>query len=79
MVFGTPRGIDTDQIENWFKYHPPVDQHDIDAYNEIRAAGKVFAQTIVAFCPAGADTTTAIRKVREAVMTANSAIACGGK
>jgi len=38
----------------------------------------VFAQAILMDTPSGPDQTTAIRKVREAVMTANAAIACGG-
>jgi hypothetical protein len=34
---------------------------------------------IVALTPPSADQTAAIRKVREAVFTANAAIACGGR
>lgn len=66
----------TERIENWFKYHPPnADQ--TNRYVAIRAAGKEFALTISANTPRGADRKAAIRKVREAVMTANAAIACG--
>jgi hypothetical protein len=37
----------------------------------------VFAETIIRNTPPGSDQSAAIRKVREAVMTANAAIACG--
>lgn len=45
------------------------------AYRDIRSAGMDLVERIVAYCPPCADTTAAIRKVREAVMTANAAIA----
>ena len=67
-----------DAIDNWFTYHPPTDG-DIPKYKEIRNYGLEFAKAISRCCPLGADTSTAIRKVREAVMTANAAIACCGK
>jgi hypothetical protein len=70
--------ISLEQLENWFTYHSPrADQ--LPKYLSIREAGKHFAATIVANSPDCADTTAAVRKVREAVMTANQAIACGGK
>ena len=65
-------------LENWFQYHPPVGDQS-DRYITIRAAGMVLAQAIRDHTPSSADQTAAIRKVREAVMTANAAIACGGK
>jgi hypothetical protein len=67
--------IKDEDIENWFTYHPPVG-HDVSDYLEIREAGRRFAETILARTPVGADQSAAIRKVREAVMTANAAIAC---
>ena len=39
-------------------------------------AAKVFASVLLANTPPSADQTAAIRKVREAVMTANQGIAC---
>lgn len=64
-------------LDNWFTHHPPT--HDqVRKYEQLREAGRNFAVVIRALCPPGADTTTAIRTVREAVMTANAAIACGG-
>mgnify|MGYP001589931017 CR=1 FL=1 len=71
--------MEREQIENWFTHHPPKDMTAINAYHAIREAGKAFAYTILEHAPAGADQTAAIRKVREAVMTANAAIACEGK
>lgn len=69
---------DVGRIENWFQYHPPVGDQ-AQRYERIRAAGKEFAKVLVELCPPSADRTAAIRKVREAVFTANAAIACGGK
>jgi hypothetical protein len=67
-----------EQLDNWFQYHKPTEGQPA-AYEELRAAGKTFAEVIVRLCPPSADQTAAIRKVREAVFTANAAIACGGK
>ena len=67
-----------DLLEHWFTYHPPTAE-DIPRYKEIRKAGLSFARVVDNCCPNSADKTTAIRKIREAVMTANAAIACCGK
>ena len=67
-----------DQLENWFTYHPPKEGQP-EKYEELRAAGKAFAETIVDLTPPSADQSAAIRKVREAVYSANASIACGGK
>jgi len=71
-------GIDGETLKNWFTYHAPTDTQLAD-YAEIRAAGLEFARMIVAHTPASADQTAALRKVREAVATANMSIACGGR
>lgn len=70
--------VQKDQIEDWFTYHSPTPDQ-LPKYLAIRDAGKAFAETIVANAPAGANVSAAVRKVREAVMTANQAIACGGE
>ena len=70
--------ITQENLDNWFQYHSPT-ADQLPKYLAIREAGKKFAATIVANAPESADTTAAVRKVREAVMTANQAIACGGK
>lgn len=64
-------------LENIFKYHAPT-ADDPAKYEAIRAAGKALAYAIVENTPKCADQTAAIRKVREAVMTANSAVALKG-
>ena len=67
-----------EQIENWFTYHTPTPEQ-LPKYAALRTAAHEFATIINALVPECADKTAAIRKVREAVMTANAAIACGGK
>lgn len=67
--------MDKEELENLFTYHTPV-AGDIEKYIAIREWGFNLANTIVNMCPPCADTTAAVRKVREAVMTANAAIAC---
>lgn len=69
--------LDHATLENWFTYHPPTPEQ-LEAYHAIRTAAMIFAETIVKHTTASADQSAAIRKVREAVMTANAAIACGG-
>ncbi|HLT92102.1 MAG TPA: hypothetical protein VKZ85_14305 [Woeseiaceae bacterium] len=65
----------TDDLDRFFTYHPPTPDQ-IPRYEELRAAARTFAEVILRVTPASADQTAAIRKVREAVMTANAAIAC---
>lgn len=64
------------KLDNEFTYHAPVGEQ-LDAYQGIRDAGKRLAETILAHTVPCADQSAAIRKVREAVMTANAAIATG--
>jgi hypothetical protein len=70
--------ITDEQLSNWFTYHSPTPEQ-LPKYQEIRRAGLELAQVIAANSPVCADQTAAIRKVREACMTANAAIACDGK
>lgn len=63
------------ELENWFKFHPATPAQG-RAYDTIREAGLQFARFIVSETPAGDDQKEAIRKIREAVFTANAAIAC---
>ena len=65
-------------IDNWFTYHAPSGDQ-LTTYAKLRTAALEFANAINALVPDCADKTAAIRKVREAVMTANAAVACGGK
>lgn len=73
-----PQGVTPAQIDNWFSYHAPSEAQ-AEFYVQLRNAGRDLALTILGLTPPGADQTAAIRKVREAIMTANAAIACGGK
>ena len=68
--------ITEQDLDNWFSYHTPKNDQPA-RYAEIRAAARSLAQAILFNTPANADQAAAIRKVREAVMTANAAIACG--
>ncbi len=62
-------------LDNWFTYHPPRAGQQ-QRYVAIRDAAKKFAAVGVANTPSSAYQTAAIRKIREAVMTANQGIAC---
>lgn len=64
-------------LDNIFTYHPPVGE-DLEHYATIRAAGRQLAAAILDHTPNCADQQAAIRKVREAVMTANAAVALKG-
>lgn len=70
--------ISQEQLDNWFTYHSP-NPEQLPKYLAIRDQGRKLAETIVLNTPASADQTAAIRLIREAVMTANAAIACDGK
>lgn len=70
--------ITSDQLENWFTYHSPSPDQ-LPKYQAIREAAKSFATAIVNNTPSSADQTAAIRLIREATMTANASIACGGQ
>jgi hypothetical protein len=80
--------ISDEQLDNWFTYHAPEEiasytdvgtEVILTDFAQIRAQAHDFAETIRDCCPESADTTFAIRLIRMAVMTANQAIACGGK
>ena len=70
--------IKKENLDEWFIYHPPT-KETMGKYEKIRRAGRYLAEAILECSPSCADQTAAIRKVREAVMTANAAVACKGK
>ena len=70
--------ISRDLLEIWFNYHAPDPDQQI-AYAKLRSSAFGFALAVLELTPACADQTAAIRKIREAVMTANAAIACKGQ
>lgn len=61
-----------------FTYHPP-DEGDVEKYNALRNAAHQFAQVVLENTPPGADQSAAVRKIREAVMTSNAAVALKGR
>jgi hypothetical protein len=65
-----------DALNHLFSYHKPEGDQPV-RYEAIRAGAKAFAQILVENTPEGADQAAAIRHLREAVMTANAAIALG--
>jgi hypothetical protein len=68
---------DEEKIRQLFTHHAPTlytGQH----FETIRSAAKHLAEVICANVPRGADRNAAIRKVREAMMTANAGIALQG-
>lgn len=67
-----------EQLRDIFSYHPPDARQVLD-YEELRSAAFTLATVIVELTPVCPDQTTAIRKLRECVMTANAAIALRGK
>jgi hypothetical protein len=71
-------GITSLDLARWFTYHPPTPE-DQDRYLVIRSQAMAFAEVVLANTPSSADQTAALRKIREAVMTANAAIACKGQ
>lgn len=64
-------------IAHLFTYHSP-NSDTAQRYETVRDAAKHLALVIWKNCPYGADRTAAIRKLREAVMTANAGIANNG-
>jgi hypothetical protein len=61
-------------LDNLFTYHPPSGRQ-LTQYEAIRTAAKYFGLVILQNTPGSADQATAIRKLRECVMTANASIA----
>lgn len=70
--------IKAEDLADIFSYHKPQ-AGDAERYELIRSAALRFAEVILDNTPACPDQTVAIRKVREAVMTANAAVALQGK
>ena len=65
-------------VDHVFAYHSPRGDQPA-RYEAIRAAGKHLAQVILELTSESADQSAALRHVREAVMTANAAIALDGR
>lgn len=62
-------------LDNWYSYHAPTPDQ-IPKYEAIRAKGREFAELFNSLAPECADSTAAHRRLRDAVMAMNLAIAC---
>jgi hypothetical protein len=67
-----------DDLENLFVYHKPFGDQS-ERYGALRESGKALAKAIMENTPVSADQNAALRLVREAVFTANAAIAVNEK
>jgi hypothetical protein len=67
----------SEKLDVIFKYHAPTPD-DTVAYEKLRSEARNFAKAVLELTPACADQSAAIRLIREAVMTANAAIALHG-
>lgn len=70
--------LDATALAEIFSYHAPTETQTA-SYGHIREAAKTLAAVILKHTPRCADQAAAVRKVREAVFTANAAIALGGR
>lgn len=69
--------VNRDNVNDVFTYHAPTVE-DEKAYEAIRNDAKNLAHTILDLTPVCGDQQAALRLLREAVMTANAAIALNG-
>ncbi len=69
--------VTRENLEEVFTYHPPTPEQQLD-YIAIRAAAQTFGKVLLQHTPQCADQQAALRKLREAVMTANAAVALKG-
>lgn len=64
-------------LRELFTYHPPTIE-TLPKFAAINQAAKNFAEIVLQNCPSSADRSDAIRKIREARMVANAAVALDG-
>jgi len=60
-------------VDNWMNYHAPNDFQQVSLQN-LRKSAKQFARDILINCPDCADTSAALRLLKQALMTANQSI-----
>jgi len=70
--------VTLDNLLEVFSHHPPSTEK-MDHYVAIRQAATTMAETILRHTAPCADQQAAIRHVREAMFTANAAVALDGK
>lgn len=61
-----------------FEYHKPSDDQT-RRIQDVRLGAKLFVMSLWQNCPKGPDLTVAIRRVHEAMMTANKSIVLEGE
>lgn len=69
-----PTDAELAEVDAQFTYQKPR-ENQIPRYQDVRELGRAFALSVLRNCPPSADRSAALRKIREAVATANSAIA----
>lgn len=67
--------IDENQINEWFTHHPPTNFVQMNRYEDLREAARIFAHCMLRLTSPSADQSAAFRHLRECVMTANASIA----
>jgi hypothetical protein len=67
-----------DRLDNWFTYHAPFGSQLV-RYEAIRNAGRQLATTIMLHTPDSEEQQQALMLLRQTIMMANAAIACGEK
>jgi len=65
---------DFQKIQNNFVYHAPKPDQ-VGRYEDVREGAKVFAEFLIAVCPASRELSLALTNIEQAVMWANAAIA----
>lgn len=65
--------VTTSNLTKWLAYHAP-DEQQIDALIQLRYAAGKFASEILLYCPDCADTSAALRLLKQTLMTANQSI-----
>lgn len=70
-------GVTEENVHDVFTYHAPEGDMP-QRYEALRYAAEQLAEVILCNVPVCADQQAALRKVREAVMTANAGIALKG-
>jgi hypothetical protein len=67
--------MDSQYIEDIFSHHPPKNDDVVKAHEDVRTWIRAAAQMINSSVPESPEKTLAVRKLQEAMMYANSAIA----
>lgn len=69
--------VNNENVKRVVRYQAPTPEQ-IEAHENLACAAETLIETILKNCPPCADRTAAIRKAREAKMTASAAVALDG-